>query len=109
MNHIEADDGDNGYNAADDDDEAVFFAEVHAEYIRKTLEYYKCMAYDKWIICQTSDNTRVNGKIVEVRKIPHVPCRNHLLNYKVNSIVASTPYLQKKIEIIQTTITQCKK
>ena len=97
MHHIEADDGDNDDSAADDDgdEEVGFSTEVHIDYIRKHFEYYKGIGYDKWIIFQTAENARVNGKTGELFKTPHVPCKNHLLNPKMNSIVASTPDLQK--------------
>ena len=98
MHQIEIDDGDNDDSAADDYDEAVGFSiEVHVEYIRKKIEYYKGIAYDKWIMCQKADNARVNGKTSELLRIPRVPCKNHILNPKVNSMVASTPDLHKKL------------
>ena len=96
MHQIESDDGDNGDSADAGDDEAVgFCAELHAYYTRKTFEYYKGIADDKWIMRPTDDTARVNGKTGELFKTPHVPCKNHLLNPKMNSIVASTPDLQK--------------
>ena len=73
MHHIESDDGNNNDNAtADDDETVVFFAEVHAEYTRKTFDYSKGIVYDKWIICNTADNARVNVKTGELLKIPYV-------------------------------------
>ena len=99
IHHIEAHDGDNYDIASDDDDEAFRFStEVHADYTRKTFEYCKCIAYDKLITCQTSDNARVNSKTGKPLKILHLPCKNNLLNYEVNSMVASALDLHKKME-----------
>ena len=76
MHYIEAYDGYNYDSASDDDDEAFgFSAEVHAEYIRKTFEYYKGILYDKWTMCQTSDNARVGGETGELLKIPYLPLK----------------------------------
>ena len=71
--------------------------EVHTDYIRKIFDYYKGIEYDKWIMCQKADNARVDGKTSELLRIPRVPFKNHILNSKVNSMVASTPDLQKKL------------
>ena len=96
MHQIEIDDGDNDDSAADDYDEAVGFSiEVHVEYIRKKIEYYKGIVYDKWIVGHIYDNTIVNVKTGKLLKTPHVPCKKYLLNFEANSMVASTPDLHK--------------
>ena len=102
MHQIESYDGENYDSASDDDDEVVgFSAELHAEYIRENFYYYKVIVYDKCIMCQTAEISRVNGKIGELFQIPHVPCKNNLLNSRVNLMVESTPDLHKKIKVFK--------
>ena len=52
-------------------------------------------------MCQTAEISRVNGKIGELFQIPHVPCKNNLLNSRVNLMVESTPDLHKKIKVFK--------
>ena len=52
-------------------------------------------------MCNTADNARVNGKTGKMLKIPHVPFKNNLLNSEVNSMVASTTDLHKKLKVFK--------
>ena len=93
----------------DMDDECIrFTAEVHAQFIRDTFAWYKVDPV-KWIICQIADNAAVNQKIAKLLSIPHIPCKNHLLNSEVNYMTSKSNELSDVLESVQKTMRQCKK
>lgn len=85
----------------EDNEEAVkFTAEVHANFIKETFQYYSAIDYCKWIKAQTADNAAVNKQIAELLKIVHIPCKNHLLNSEVNYMTYRLPELKQILESV---------
>ena len=101
-----------GNNINDNNDEGndatKFNAEVHANYISNTLsEYYKTNV-DNWVVCQTADNAAVNRRTARLLKIPHIPCKNHLLNSEVNVMINSDTALEATIDKVHQTFKDIK-
>ena len=91
------------------DETAVnFSSQTHAEHIRNVFRYYGVDVED-WAVCQTADNCSVNLKVAELLKIPHVACKNHILNLEVNEMVKNSRDLEGTINTIHETMSQCKK
>ena len=77
------------------DETAVnFSSQTHAEHIRNVFRYYGLNVED-WAVCQTADNCSVNRKVAELLGIPHVSCKNHMLNLEVNKMVKQTRDLEQ--------------
>ena len=69
------------------DETAVnFSSQTHAEHIRNVFRFYG-LDVEQWAVCQTADNCSVNLKVADLLKIPHVACKNHILNLEVNEMV----------------------
>ena len=91
------------------DETAVnFSSQTHAEHIRNVFRYYGLNVED-WAVCQTADNCSVNRKVAELLGIPHVSCKNHMLNLEVNKMVKQTRDLEQTLNTIHDTMAQCKK
>ena len=91
------------------DETAVnFSSQTHAEHIRNVFRYYGLDVSD-WAVCQTADNCSVNLKVAELLGIPHVSCKNHMLNLEVNKMVRQTRDLEQTLNSIHDTMGQCKK
>ena len=60
-------------------------------------------------MCQTADNCSVNLKVAEMLGIPHVACKNHLLNLEVNWMVKQTRDLEQMLNSVHKMMGQCKK
>ena len=91
------------------DETAVnFSSQTHAEHIRNVFRYYG-LNVEEWAVCQTADNCSVNLKVAEMLGIPHVACKNHLLNLEVNWMVKQTRDLEQTLNSVHETMGQCKK
>ena len=91
----------------DKDDDAIselatkFDSDAQAEYIHAMLDYYG-VTVEEWVACQIADNAKVNHATAEKLKIPHVGCKNHMLNHEVNNMMEETdPDLGETIDDIQ--------
>ena len=96
-------------NEEDVEEATSFNAEVHAHHIRSTFNYYQDIEFDCWVKAQTADNAKVNVKTCKLLGIPHIPCKNHLLNSEVNNMVETNRDMNDKIETVQKTMKQCKR
>ena len=67
------------------------------------------MDVEQWAVCQTANNCSVNLKVADLLKIPHVACKNHILNFEVNEMVNQTQELEVMLSSIHETMSQCKK
>ena len=79
-------------------EDITFTSEVLAKNISSTFELYGDFNIDKWIICQTADNTSVNKKTAELLGIVHVPCKNHVLNSEVYLMTSSSSELTQVLK-----------
>jgi hypothetical protein len=106
-------DSDDDSDDDDDIDESLhdyatnFTAETHIKYFEDMFLYYGCNLRD-WAICQIADNCSVNKKIAVDLGIPHVGCKNHLLNLEVKRMTKNTDDLKETIESVHNTMLQCK-
>ena len=58
----------------------------------------------------SSDNCSMNLKVADLLKIPHVACKNHILNLEVNEMVKQTRELEVTLSSsIHETMSQCRK
>jgi len=60
-------------------------------------------------VSQTADKCNVNKSVAGLPGLPHVGCKNHLLNLDVNQMVKSTQELNRTLTSVHETMTQCKK
>ena len=78
------------------DETAVNFnAETCAEHIRNIFRYYG-LDVEEWAVCQMANNCSVNLKVADLLGIPHVACKNHLLNLEVNEMVKQLSILSMR-------------
>jgi hypothetical protein len=93
---------------SNDDEEAVnFTADTHCNHFKSMFLYYEIDIGD-WALCQTADNCAVNSKIARLLNIPHIGCKNHLLNLEVNRMTDRSADLTDTIETVHNTMLQCK-
>jgi hypothetical protein len=66
------------------EESTTFHAQAHADHITDILtNFYGIEDMMKWITNQTADSASVNLKLAKILCIPHVNCKNHLLNNKL--------------------------
>eukprot|EP00957_Ditylum_brightwellii_P035804 2714716-Ditylum_brightwellii.AAC.1 len=80
---IESEDG---KTELDTNEVVNFNAENHCHHSREMFDFYD-LNLETWVICQTADNAAVTKKIARILQIPHVCCKSHCLNHKVNKMV----------------------
>jgi hypothetical protein len=68
------DEDDDGPNPDEPTEATTFTAEVHLDYMQKSLEYYD-KEFDDFVICHTADNASVNKKVGVISGKPHVGCK----------------------------------
>ena len=85
-----------------------FSSQTHAEHIRNIFRYCG-VDVENWEVCQTADNCSVNLKVAELLKIPHMACKNHILNLEVNEMVKNSTDLERTINPIDEMMSQGKK
>ena len=91
------------------DEMAVNFnAETHAEHIGNIFRYYG-LDVEEWTVCQMVDNCSVNLKVSDLLGIPHVTCKNHLLNLEVSEMVEQNRDLEVMLNSIHEKMGSCKK
>ena len=100
--------GQQGWKEVFDETALNFNAETHAEHIRNIFRYYN-LDVEEWAVCQTADNCSVNLKVADLLGIPHVACKNHLLNLEVNEMVKQNRDLEITLNSIHETMSSCKK
>ena len=73
-----------GIDGDEDDKEAnQFTAEVHANFIEKSFEYFGNIGCKEWAKAQIADNAAVNKRAAQLLGIVYIPCKKHLLSSEV--------------------------
>eukprot|EP00171_Calliarthron_tuberculosum_P005080 IDg5080t1 len=91
-----------------DDEAESFDAEAHVRHLITTFKYFKLDVY-KWVLCSIADNCPVNKVLARKLGVPHVGCMSHKLNLEVKHMIAVDNSLQRTIDSILTTMTNCKR
>lgn len=91
-----------------DDEAESFDANAHVRHLITTFSYFNQDVY-KWALCSIADNCAVNKVLARKLGVPHVRCMSHKLNLEVKQMMVVDSTLQRTVDSIHTTMTNCKR